>query len=106
MIDRRGFLALCSQLGFGSTMLPAVFWAMAEAKSQITAQMIDAASKIADVPISDESKSMMLDSLNDFVKDYDLIYALKIPNDVPPAVVFDPVPPGMKLPPATRRSPL
>ena len=51
MIDRRGFLALCCQLGFGSTMLPAILWAMAEPKSQITTQMIDAASKIADVPI-------------------------------------------------------
>jgi len=52
---------------------------MAAPKSQITPEMIDQASKIADVRISDESRSMMLDSLNDFIKDYDLIYALKIP---------------------------
>jgi Asp-tRNA(Asn)/Glu-tRNA(Gln) amidotransferase A subunit family amidase len=59
--------------------------------------MIDNASLIADVPIADEYKEMMLESLNSYSKDYDLIYALKIPNQVAPAIVFDPVPPGMKL---------
>src|SRR5437762_6227863 len=40
---------------------------------------------------------MMPDSLNQFSKSFDAIYALHIPNDVPPAVIFDPVLPGMKF---------
>ena len=97
MMDRRAFLAVCSQFGLTSTLLPGVLWAMAGDKSKITREMIDNASIIADVPIADEYKEMMLESLNDYAKDYDLIYELKIGNQVPPAIVFDPVPPGMKL---------
>ena len=97
-MDRRAFLAVCSQLGFGSTLLPGVLWALADQKSRVTREMIDNASIIADVPIADEYKQMMLDSLNDFTKDYDQIYALKIPNNVPPAIVFNPAPAGITPP--------
>lgn len=97
MMDRRAFLAVCSQFGLTSTLLPGVLWAVAGEKSKITREMIENASIIADVPIADEYKEMMLESLNDFSKDYDQIYELKIGNQVPPAIVFDPVPPGMKL---------
>ena len=97
MMDRRAFLSVCSQLGLTSTLFPGVLWAMADPKSKITREMIDNASIIADVPIADEYKEMMLESLNDFAKDYDLIYELKIGNQVAPAIVFDPVPAGMKL---------
>jgi Asp-tRNA(Asn)/Glu-tRNA(Gln) amidotransferase A subunit family amidase len=97
MIDRRGFLAVCTKLGVGSTLLPGVLWAMADQKGKITRDMIDHASLIADVPIAEDYKEMMIEALNDFSKDYDLIYGLKIPNQVAPAIVFDPVPPGMKF---------
>src|SRR5215470_1447488 len=97
MMDRRVFLAVCSQFGLASTLFPGVLWAMADPKSKVTREMIDNASLIADVPIADEYKEMMLESLNDFAKNYDLIYALKIGNQVAPAIVFDPVPSGVKL---------
>ena len=97
MLNRRAFLAVCSQFGLTATLLPGVLWAMADPKGKITREMIDHAALIADVPIPDEYKEMMLESLNDFSKDYDMIYELKIGNQVAPAIVFDPVPPGMKL---------
>ena len=97
MLDRRAFLAVCSRFGLTSTLLPGVLWAMADEKGKVTRQMIDSASFIADVPIADEYKDMMLDSLTDYTKSYDAIYALKIPNQVAPALIFDPVLPGMKL---------
>lgn len=97
MLNRRAFLAVCSQFGLTSTLLPGVLWAMAEPKDKVTRDMIDNAALIADVPIADEYKEMMLQSLNDFAKDYDMIYELKIGNQVAPAIVFDPVPHGMKL---------
>jgi len=97
MMDRRGFLAVCTKFGVGSTLLPGVLWAMADQKGKITRDMIDHASLIADVPIAEDSKEMMIEALNDFSKDYELIYGLKIPNQVAPAIVFDPVPPGMKF---------
>ncbi|HEY6328875.1 MAG TPA: amidase, partial [Blastocatellia bacterium] len=97
MMDRRAFLAVCSQFGLTSTLLPGVLWAMADPKGKVTREMIDHAAAIADVPIAEEYKEMMLESLNDFAKDYDMIYELKIGNQVAPAIVFDPVPVGMKL---------
>src|SRR5262249_1338281 len=69
---------------------------------KVTREMIDSASFIADVPIADEYKDMMLESLTDYTKSYDAIYALKIPNQVAPALIFDPVVPGMKLEPDRR----
>jgi Asp-tRNA(Asn)/Glu-tRNA(Gln) amidotransferase A subunit family amidase len=97
MLDRRAFLAACSHLGLTSTLLPGVLWALAEDKPKITRDMIDTAAKIADVPIADEYKEMMLESLNGYVEGYDAIYALHLKNDVAPAVIFDPVLPGMKF---------
>jgi len=106
MMDRRAFLAVCSQFGLASTLFPGVLWAMADSKSKVTREMIDNAALIADVPIADEYKEMMLESLNDFSKNYDLIYALKIGNQVAPAIVFDPVPSGVKLAAASERKPV
>ncbi|HKE30397.1 MAG TPA: amidase [Candidatus Angelobacter sp.] len=106
MMDRRAFLAVCSQFGLAATLFPGVLWAMADSKSKVTREMIDNAALIADVPIADEYKEMMLESLNDFSKNYDLIYALKIGNQVAPAIVFDPVPSGVKLAAASERKPV
>jgi Asp-tRNA(Asn)/Glu-tRNA(Gln) amidotransferase A subunit family amidase len=53
--------------------------------------MIEAAAAVADVAISDDYKQMMLDNLNEQSKGYEAIYALRIPNSVEPALLFDPV---------------
>lgn len=97
MMDRRNFLAVCSKLGLTSTLLPGVLWSMAADKDKVTGEMIDNAAIIADVPIAEPYKQMMLESLNAFTKDYEMIYELKIGNQVAPAIVFDPLPVGMKL---------
>jgi Asp-tRNA(Asn)/Glu-tRNA(Gln) amidotransferase A subunit family amidase len=104
MLDRRSFLAVCSSFGLTTTLLPGVLWAMADEKGKVTREMIDSAAFIADVPIADEYKDMILDSLNDLPKNFDAIYGLHIKNEIPPAVIFDPVIPGMKL--ETARRPL
>ncbi len=97
MIDRRTFLTVCSRLGLTSTLFPGVLWAMAEPDGKITPELIDNAAKIAAIPITDEYKAMMLDNLTNYSKGYQAIYALHIPNEVAPAVIFDPVLPGMKF---------
>lgn len=104
MLDRRAFLAVCSRFGVSATLLPGVLWAMADENGTITRDMIDKAADIADVPIPDEYKDMMLESLNDLKKGYEAIYKLHIKNDVAPAFIFDPVLPGMKF--DTQRRPL
>lgn len=105
MLDRRRFMQTCTGLGLGSTLFPGVLWAQAQAKgaTKITKEMIEAAATIADVPIADEYKQMMLDSLNEQVKGYEAIFALHMANSVEPAMVFDPVVNGTKF--ETERKP-
>jgi Asp-tRNA(Asn)/Glu-tRNA(Gln) amidotransferase A subunit family amidase len=106
MLDRRNFMKTCSGMGLAGTLLPGVLWAQAQAEGakKITKEMIENAAAIADVPISDEYKEMMFENLNDQAKGYEEIYKLHIPNSVEPALIFDPVLPGMKF--ETERKPL
>jgi Asp-tRNA(Asn)/Glu-tRNA(Gln) amidotransferase A subunit family amidase len=104
MLDRRAFLTFCSRLGLTSTLLPGVLWGMADEKNKITREMIDAASLVADVHIADEYKDMLLDGLNGYSESFEAIYALHLKNEVAPALIFDPVLPGMKF--ETERRPM
>jgi Asp-tRNA(Asn)/Glu-tRNA(Gln) amidotransferase A subunit family amidase len=106
MLDRRNFMKACSGMGLAGTLLPGVLWAQAQAEgaNKITKEMIENAAAIADVPIPGEYKEMMLETLNDQAKGYEEIYKLHISNSVEPAMIFDPVLPGMKL--ATERKPM
>jgi len=106
MLDRRNFMKTCSGMGLAGTLFPGVLWAQAQAQGakKISKEMIENAATIADVPISEEYKEMMLESLNDRANGYEEIYKLHIPNSVDPALVFDPVLPGMKF--ETERKPM
>jgi Asp-tRNA(Asn)/Glu-tRNA(Gln) amidotransferase A subunit family amidase len=83
-----------------------VLWAQAQAQdaAKITKEMIDNAASMADVAIADDYKQMMLENLNEHSKGYEEIYKLHIPNSVEPALIFDPVLPGMKF--ETERKPM
>ncbi|HXM98851.1 MAG TPA: amidase, partial [Candidatus Dormibacteraeota bacterium] len=96
----------CSGMGLAGTLLPGVLWAQAQTQgaAKITKEMIDNAAFIADVAIADDYKQMMLDNLNEHAKGYEEIYKLRIPNSVEPALIFDPVLPGMKF--ETERKPM
>src|SRR5882762_5176533 len=98
MLDRRNFMKTCSGMGFAGTLFPGVLWAQAQAQGakKITKEMIDNAAAIADVPIADDCKEMMLENLNDQAKGYEEIYKLHIPNSVEPALIFSPVVSGTK----------
>ena len=110
---RRHFLTVCSAFGVSSTLMPGVLWSLTQQpdadnalRKKITREMIDQAAAIADVPIPDENKDMMVDDLNDQAKSYEAIYKLNIPNSVPPAVHFNPELPGMKFEPAAATTPI
>ena len=107
-LDRRGFLAACTQAGVTSTLLPGVLFTLAaqaqgqdSAKSgepaKITPEMLDQAAALIGVPLSAEQKTMMLESLNGLREGYAEIRKLKMPNSVAPAFIFDPLPPGAKV---------
>src|SRR5437899_873739 len=106
MLDRRNFMKTCSGMGLVGTLFPGVLWAQAKAEGarRIIKEMIENAASIENVPIPEEYKAMMLESLNDQAKVYEEIYKLGIPNSVDPALIFDPVMPGMKF--ETARKPI
>jgi Asp-tRNA(Asn)/Glu-tRNA(Gln) amidotransferase A subunit family amidase len=112
LLDRRHFLAVCSAAGLAGTLLPGTLYTLAaqaeqqgsEAKNPqpiapqpVTAEMLEAASILAGVPLTAEQRAMMLDGLNQQRKAYDVIRALRIPNSVAPAFIFDPLPPGVAV---------
>jgi Asp-tRNA(Asn)/Glu-tRNA(Gln) amidotransferase A subunit family amidase len=97
MLDRRRFLLTCSAMGFGSTLLPGVLWAIADGKTEITEAMIEQAQAMADVTIPAEYRKMMLESLNEHVQSFAAIFELHMANSVAPALLFDPVLPASKF---------
>src|ERR1700691_5804227 len=120
---RRRFLAVCSAVGLGQTLLPgALFTLSAQAQTapakapeseesskssespKITPEMIDAAAAIAGITLSDDQKKMMLEGLTSQRDALTAIRNLHLPNSVAPAFVFDPVPGGATL--DTARTPL
>jgi Asp-tRNA(Asn)/Glu-tRNA(Gln) amidotransferase A subunit family amidase len=105
-LDRRRFLASCSQAGVVSALLPGVLYTLA-AQAQdagkpgepvkITLEMLDQAAALAGVPLAPEQKQRMLEGLAGQRDAYSAIRKLNMPNSVAPAFVFDPLPPGAKI---------
>jgi Asp-tRNA(Asn)/Glu-tRNA(Gln) amidotransferase A subunit family amidase len=90
MLQRREFMKVFTAAGLGGTLLPGVLWAQAQDKAAISADMIDAAAKIAGVAIPDEYKKMMLESLNDHAEGFEAIFQLHMANSVEPSLLFVP----------------
>ncbi len=56
--------------------------------------MIDAAAALAGITVTPDQSKMMLDGLNQQRDAYSAIRKLNLPNSIPPAYIFDPLPPG------------
>jgi Asp-tRNA(Asn)/Glu-tRNA(Gln) amidotransferase A subunit family amidase len=135
-LNRRGFLALCSSIGF-SAVLADSLWARVQqqkptspgtapagtaegrgesahqaateiaelpANTQITSDMVRDAAAVAGLHFNDAQIEMMLKDINDQLQAYRGLWALHLPNSVAPALVFNPVLPGMSFP--TQRQPM
>jgi len=104
--DRRSFLHACTRAGIASPLLPGILYTLAaqaqdaspaqnQEAAKITPEMIDQAAAMAGIgPFSAQQKQMMLDGLNEQRGGYDAIRKLDLPNSVPPAYVFHPLPPA------------
>lgn len=92
-LDRRGFMAVFSAMGLGSTLLPGVLWARAQ-EQEITAAMVADAEKLVGLSFTDEEREQMLRNLAGNARSYAALREQPIPNGVGPAVRFDPQPIG------------
>ena len=100
--DRRAFLGYFASIGLGSSLLPGVLWASVARGAEITAQTIAAAEELAGVQFTDAQRAAMVDDLKQQKQQLDELHAVHLDNDVPPAVQFNPLLPGMKLDMARR----
>ncbi len=92
-IPRRRFMRYFASLGLGATALPSALWALSQG-GKITKDMLANAEAVAGLEFTDAERELMLDGLNSNLEAYEKLRAVSIPNDVPPAVRFDPVLPG------------
>lgn len=118
-LDRRTFLSVSSRFGLASTLFPGALYTLATqaeaqtatprskapAYAKITPEMVRQAAQIAAVHIPEADIPMMISSLNDNRKSYEAIRKLDLPNSMPPAFVFNPLPPGAKVD-STREKPV
>jgi Asp-tRNA(Asn)/Glu-tRNA(Gln) amidotransferase A subunit family amidase len=93
-LDRRSFMTYLSVLGIGGTGL----WQRARQEGSVTKDMIAQAEGVFGLEFTDEERELMVRNLNRNITSYEALRTHDIPNSVPPAIVFDPVLPSMKLP--------
>jgi Asp-tRNA(Asn)/Glu-tRNA(Gln) amidotransferase A subunit family amidase len=103
--DRRAFLAYFSSLGLGATLLPGILWAQAAQGVPITREAIASAESLAGLRFTDEQRDMMAANLRNLRGAAEQLRRIPLDNAVPPAIVFDPLPPGRTLP-ARRKVPM
>jgi Asp-tRNA(Asn)/Glu-tRNA(Gln) amidotransferase A subunit family amidase len=97
--DRRAFMATFAGLGLGSTLLPGVLWSRVAVGEEITAQTIACAEEIAGVALSPEQREVILEDLRQQRRQIEALHAVPLPNQVPPALHFSPVAPGIAAAP-------
>lgn len=97
-IDRRVFMSFFSGLGLSETLYPGVLWSRVQDEKQVTKEMLADAEAVAGLEFSDEERELMLEGLNDNLEAYELLRSVSIPNQVRPALSFDPAVPADALP--------
>jgi Asp-tRNA(Asn)/Glu-tRNA(Gln) amidotransferase A subunit family amidase len=89
---RRFVLGVLAGLGVGSASFRRALAAQAERATAVTPEMIAQAEWIAGIKLSEEDRKAVAIGLNRTVKDLEVLRAVKLPNDVPPALAFVPAP--------------
>src|SRR5690606_32883945 len=65
---------------------------------EITTESIEAAAEIAGIELDADEREMMLRGLQNQAEQLEALHAIPLDNSIAPAILFDPVPPGMELP--------
>lgn len=81
----------------GSFLLGA-FIASNDPKKPITSDMVEVASRIFDLEFTPAERDSMLDNLNNARQNYEALRKIDLPNDIAPALYFNPLPAGFTMP--------
>ena len=98
-VNRRKFSAFLAGFGVAGTALPKLLWAEAEATGGVTREALIGAEQIAGLEFTDDERELMLAGLEELRDDYERLREVPLDNSVWPALLFEPVLPGMKIPP-------
>jgi Asp-tRNA(Asn)/Glu-tRNA(Gln) amidotransferase A subunit family amidase len=106
--DRRAFMAYFSSVGLGATLLPGVLWGQLQRAGQlqqpeITKEDVAAAEEIAGLSFTDEERAEIARGLRGVRSAIEELHKVPLDMSVFPAYVFEPVPPGKKLPAKVER---
>ena len=98
--DRRAFMAYFGALGLSSTLLPGVLWAQANQQqgTPITKEMVAAAEQIAGLEFTEDERTAIANGLAGTRATIQRMHQNPLPYNTFPAYVFDPIPPGEKMP--------
>ena len=94
-INRRRFSGFCTLAGLAGTLFPEALTATAQDAEQITVDMIAAAEKIAGLSFTVSERESMVKKLNSLQKTSVFLRSVDLENSAAPAVVFNPILPGM-----------
>jgi Asp-tRNA(Asn)/Glu-tRNA(Gln) amidotransferase A subunit family amidase/ribosomal protein L12E/L44/L45/RPP1/RPP2 len=101
--DRRAFLGYFSAMGLGGTLLPGVLWAKVAEGAEITEDTIACAAEVAGVQFDDDERKLMVQSLRQQARQIEELHRVPLANSVAPALVFDPLPAGARVPAGDER---
>jgi len=104
VLDRRSFVSYFSGLGLTSTLFPGVLWAKLNAGADITVDTIASAEEVAGLHFDPQERELMLDGLKQQEQRIEALHKISLANSVSPAIKFDPLPPGKKVAPPSRRA--
>ncbi len=102
LVNRRGFVAACAALGLPldfshqlwAEVAPDAVGDAMVAADPITKEQIAAAENVLGLSWRDKDRDLMLRTLQQNLSGYTALHAVPLPNSVPPAFYFDPVPAG------------
>jgi len=88
--NRRSFLAYFTVAGLGGTLFPGVLWSRLREGADIDVDTIRCAEEIAGIRFTPEQREQMLADLREQHASYSAIRSVSIPNEIAPALRFDP----------------
>jgi len=80
-----------------------VLWAKLAAGAEITVETIASAEEVAGLHFDQAERELMLDGLKQQEQRIEALHKVPLANSVSPAIIFDPLPPGKKIPSEPRR---
>jgi Asp-tRNA(Asn)/Glu-tRNA(Gln) amidotransferase A subunit family amidase len=101
--SRRAFIEYFASIGLGTTLLPGILWAQTARGEEITAQTVADAAELAGLTFDDDERTMMVAGLTQQEKQLATLHGIPLPNDVVPAVHFNPLLPGMTVDKSTKK---